>query len=208
MKHPHVHLKRPDGYGVLEKLDTFWNQSLSEVEPIAHELKRVRADRWVRFHSLPESKRYAETPEERAIILERYNTVIEYLNASCSSLYLVTSQWSDSATLKSDRGELTTLDPHAVFWKSVSVQGLAQDDYPVFLQLYVSQWEWRKGIFDTILVLVANDELANVMIINAVDKWVYHPYDGGADVILNSTEERDKLRQNYFMWLSNHPSGY
>ncbi len=193
---------------MVEDLDNFWNRELPDVLPVAHELKRVYPERWVRFHSLPDSKRYAETLVEQTLILERHNTVLNDLNVSGHSLYLVTSQWSDSATFLSDRGELTTLDPHAVFWKSVPVQGMAQDDAPVFLQLLVSEWNWLEGIFNTILTMVANDELANVMMVNVENNWVYHPYDGGADVLLASTKERDILRERYKLWLSTHPSGY
>jgi hypothetical protein len=192
----------------MKDLENFWNKELSNVWPIAHELKRVYAERWVRFHSLPESKRYAETLEERAIILERHNTVLNDLNRSDSSLYLVTSQWGDTATPEQDRDELNTLDPGAVFWKSLPLHELTNDDDQVFLHLSVSLWQWRKGVFDAILTLVADNRLANLMIIYVADKWVYHPYDGGADVILMSTEERDKLKEKYFRWLSNHPSGY
>jgi hypothetical protein len=193
---------------VLEALDNFWHQHFPETWPIAYELKRVYPDRWVRFHSLPKSKRYAETPEEQAIILERHNTVIDNLNISRSNLYLITSQWGDSATPDNDRDELNILDPNAIGWKSLPLHELRKDDYQVFLHLSVSKWEWLTGIFDSILPLVADDKIANVMIVNVVEQWVYHPYDGGADVILKSTIERDKVKQKYFAWLSSHPLGY
>jgi hypothetical protein len=134
--------------------------------------------------------------------------VLDDLNISGSSLYLVTSQWGDTATPEQDRDELNTLDLNAVFWKSLPLHELTNDDDQVYLHLSVSLWQWCKGVFDAILTLVADNKLANLMIINVADKWVYHPYDGGADVILTSTKERDKLKQKYFMWLSNHPSGY
>ncbi|MEU8403165.1 hypothetical protein AB0C28_49000 [Nonomuraea sp. NPDC048892] len=36
---------------------------------------------------------------------------------------------------------------------------------------------------------------------------LYHPYDGGADVILTNTQERDTLKAAHTDWLSKHPSG-
>ncbi|WP_443333951.1 DUF3885 domain-containing protein [Streptomyces sp. CB02056] len=36
---------------------------------------------------------------------------------------------------------------------------------------------------------------------------LYHPYDGGADVYLASTEERDRLKERHAGWLSGHPNG-
>jgi hypothetical protein len=193
---------------VLEELDNFWQEHLPDTWPIAYELKRVYPDRWVRFHSLPQSKRYADTPEEHAIILERHNTVIDDLNVSSPTLYLITSHWGDSAPPNKDRDELNTLDPNTLCWKSLPLRELKGDDYQIFLHLSVSLWKWRKGVFDAVLSLVADDKIANVMIVNVVDQWVYHPYDGGADVILKTIRERDKLKQKYFAWLSNHPLGY
>jgi hypothetical protein len=193
---------------VLKALDDFWQEQFPNTLPMADNLKELWVDRWVRFHSLPESKRYAQTPEEQAIILERHNTVIEDLNVSRSSLFLVTSQWTATSKPDVNREELNTLDPNAVLWKTLPLHELAHDDDLMFLHLFVSSWEWRKGVIDSILALVADDKLGNSMIISIVDQWLYHPYDGGADVILKSTSDRDKLKQKYFMWLSKHPLGY
>jgi hypothetical protein len=36
---------------------------------------------------------------------------------------------------------------------------------------------------------------------------IHHPYDGGADVFLATSEERDRMRDRHADWLSSHPSG-
>ncbi|WP_425587269.1 DUF3885 domain-containing protein [Streptomyces mexicanus] len=36
---------------------------------------------------------------------------------------------------------------------------------------------------------------------------IHHPYDGGADVFLAPSEERDRVRDRHADWLSRHPSG-
>jgi hypothetical protein len=46
-----------------------------------------------------------------------------------------------------------------------------------------------------------------VLITDAGLQRVYHPYDGGADVILTTNTERDQLRSRHTDWLSVHPSG-
>lgn len=38
-------------------------------------------------------------------------------------------------------------------------------------------------------------------------RWLYHPDDGGADVIAPTPEGRDALRLKYRDWLSKHPKG-
>ena len=37
---------------------------------------------------------------------------------------------------------------------------------------------------------------------------IHHPYDGGADVLLPTTAERDALIQRHTDWLSRHPNGF
>ncbi|MGW1610935.1 DUF3885 domain-containing protein [Streptomyces sp. NPDC002285] len=62
-----------------DRLSALWQQQFPKVPPIAHELRAAYSDRWVRFHSLPRSKRYPETEEEYAIVLHRYNTLLDEL---------------------------------------------------------------------------------------------------------------------------------
>lgn len=56
-----------------------WQLNWPDCPPVGHELKRFYASRWVRFHSLPESKRYADTPAEYDSLLHRHNTVLSAL---------------------------------------------------------------------------------------------------------------------------------
>jgi hypothetical protein len=195
----------------LETLNTYWNQAYPDSWPLAHEFKQVYPERWVRFHSLPDSKRYAQRQQETSILLERHNSVLEDLNLSQPNpLWLLTSEWScgTSLILKRSQDSLLELDPSAVFWKSRRVLNNSEDDDAVYQHLFVSLWTWHKHLFDPLLKLVANDFLANVMIVSMSGKWLYHPYDGGADVILSSASERDILRDKYSSWLSKHPLGY
>jgi hypothetical protein len=38
-------------------------------------------------------------------------------------------------------------------------------------------------------------------------RWLFAPYDGGMDVVLPTTAERDHLRSAHSDWLSTHPAG-
>ncbi len=46
------------------------------------------------------------------------------------------------------------------------------------------------------------------VLVGVESKFVFHPYDGGADVILPSTEGRDTLRDAHASWLSKRSDGY
>ncbi|MCJ0874668.1 hypothetical protein [Streptomyces sp. AP-93] len=62
-----------------ERLTRLWHAHGPAGPMLPWELKTVYGDRWVRFHSLPESKRYAEDEAEYAVLLNRYNTVLDDL---------------------------------------------------------------------------------------------------------------------------------
>ncbi|MFC7384137.1 DUF3885 domain-containing protein [Sphaerisporangium rhizosphaerae] len=61
------------------ELSERWQANWLDCPPVGHELKRFHGSRWVRFHSLPESKRYADTPAEYEILPRRHNTVLSEL---------------------------------------------------------------------------------------------------------------------------------
>ncbi|WP_019072833.1 DUF3885 domain-containing protein [Streptomyces hokutonensis] len=61
--------------GDRDRLSALWRRQFPKGPPVAHELRAAYSDRWVRFHSLPGSKRYPETGDEYAVVLHRCNTV-------------------------------------------------------------------------------------------------------------------------------------
>jgi hypothetical protein len=56
--------------GVQTALTELWRQHWPDCPPVGHKLREPYRDLWVRFHSLPESKRYAEDESEYAVVLE------------------------------------------------------------------------------------------------------------------------------------------
>jgi len=66
---------------------------------------------------------------------------------------------------------------------------------------------WESHAFDDLLMLIADNIVANVLFVNEGRASVYAPYDGGADIIASSPSERDNMRQTYASWLSKEPTG-
>ena len=54
-----------------EEFNTFWTKTYPDTIPISHFFKHDYSNRWFRIHSLPYSKRYAESAEEWNILLIR-----------------------------------------------------------------------------------------------------------------------------------------
>jgi hypothetical protein len=84
------------------------------------------------------------------------------------------------------------------------------DEYSVFeipMTLYVSAASLEPSTLNPFLRAVADDEIGYAIIAPLDLRWLYHPYDGGADVIAPSVHERDALKNRHADWLSAHPAG-
>ena len=57
----------------------WWCEIHGEVAPIGFALRSIYKDRWIRFHSLPDSKRYPGSEEEMQEVVHRATTVANTL---------------------------------------------------------------------------------------------------------------------------------
>jgi len=185
-----------------------WQDWFPNCEPVAHQLRQAFEDRWVRFHSLPDSKRYPENEAEYAMVLERHNRILGELAQDDEIVALLTTGYSQTAAPIRLEAELLELDPRAVPWRTVAMH--EQDSNfgePTFWHVFVSQQRWRPGLLNGLVRMIADDKLANIMIVAIDCRWLVHPYDGGMDVILDSSAARDRLKARYSQWLSARADG-
>jgi hypothetical protein len=189
------------------ELSDVWQRHLGDAEPVGHLLRDRFVDRWVRFHSLPESKRYPETEEEMAMVLERHNRVISRLSGEQLHVALLSTEYSNSASpIRSELANLASCEGE-VAWRSVSMHKLSEAwEEPTYWHVFASAVQWGNGVLDSVLRLVADHKVANVLLLSP-HGWLYHPYDGGADVILPNQDERRVLASEFSAWLSSHPLG-
>jgi hypothetical protein len=183
----------------LESLTATWSTRWGGA-PIANEFPHRHAERWVRFHSLPQSKRYAETEDEYGIILTRHHRVLAELGAD-DGLYVIAGYFEDA------QGRISAARAHhgAVPWMTIQ-----PDERTYFVDpmtLYVSVTSLERSALDPFLRAVADAEIAYAIIAPPDLRWLYHPYDGGADVIAPTAHDRDVLKDRHADWLSVHPSG-
>ncbi len=94
-----------------ENFDIVWAR-ITDLPPVAHQLKFDLADRWVRIHSLPGAKRYADTADEREQILMRASAVLTYLSGESPEVVLVTGLWGP-ATAEFKLAEVLVMLPTA-----------------------------------------------------------------------------------------------
>ncbi|MFD7442233.1 hypothetical protein [Streptomyces sp. NPDC059909] len=188
-------------------LATLWRERRPSGPPIAHTFRGTHADGWVRFHSLPGSKRYPESEDEYAIVLDRYNTILDELFAGMD-VFVVTMDWSNTPTgpagYPTPRQEL---HPDSVHWWTEAELDDPDPEFHTHTRLYADRRPWRHGCIDDLLRAVADEAVVEVFITDTELHRIHHPYDGGADVILTTPAERDRIRNRHSSWLSTHPSG-
>ncbi|MFG2964058.1 hypothetical protein ACGFZS_12350 [Streptomyces sp. NPDC048288] len=161
----------------------------------------------MRFHSLPGSKRYPESEDEYAIVLNRYNTILDELFAG-TDVFVVTMDWSSTPTGPAGHSNLRqALHPDGIRWWIEPDHDDPDPESRIHTRLYVDRRPWERGCADELLRAVADDALAEVFFTDTELRRIHHPYDGGADIILASPGERDRVRDRHADWLSGHPAG-
>ncbi|MDX3093999.1 hypothetical protein PV417_05330 [Streptomyces sp. ME19-03-3] len=189
------------------RMTALWRRREPAGPVLPWELKSVYYDRWVRFHSLPGSKRLAEDEAEYAVVLDRYNTVLDAL-FSGGDVYVVTIDWADPSEPTQWSAHRADLHPEGTLWTTLDDTDDPDPDFHTRWYFYADRRRWQRGCLDPLLRAVADDTLPGAFVADTELARIHHPYDGGADVVLATPEERDRFRGRYSTWLSAHPSGY
>ncbi|MDE1995999.1 MAG: hypothetical protein KGI75_26110 [Rhizobiaceae bacterium] len=172
-----------------------WSSFHANRKPLGWMLRSDMSLGWVRFHSLPNSKRYAENETEEGIILSRAYSLANAtlgMNASC---------WQ----IECRKEEL-----NPPYW-DLAVSGTAAttfvDDDETQWCAHVLETIWRQGTLDSILLAIADDGTGPTMWMDRKTGRIFAPYDGGFDLLVSSPEEVNQLRMSFGDWLSDHPEG-
>jgi len=166
-------------------------------------------DRWFRIHSLPGSKRYPEEPAEYDELLYRHNTIASEVLGCGSKCWLVVATYTDdvNAVEAPDLAELSEIKLEQAYAFEEPPDPLVEVDFPVNIVCWVAQLRWQPNRFDELVRLVADCKAPKLLFVDKSISRVYAPYDGGADLILETSQQRDALRAKYTEWLSEHPAG-
>jgi hypothetical protein len=105
-------------------LTALWVGAWGDCRPVSYKLRSCLLDRWVRFHSLPGSKRYAGSEEEYAELIRRHLVVLAELLShegadQARELVVVTASWSDAPRPAPRAAEVAGALPAAAYWTSV-----------------------------------------------------------------------------------------
>lgn len=181
-----------------------WRTAFPGIPLVAHQLRDSLADRWLRIHSLPDSQRYPSSDGDYRELLRRQNTILnETLRDGKSTLFVTEPSADELATLAA------ICDSPLSVREYLPIGDLAPEEYGVGAtwDLHAIEFTNAPGALDFWLRSVADGNQVNAIIVNADYSRICHPYDGGMDLILASTEERDQFGNLHSDWLSQHPSG-
>lgn len=189
-----------------QEFNKYWDKNYPEANPIGHELKSVYPNRWLRIHSLPKSKRYAESEDEYRIILNRQNKLISGLVGENAEIIIVAGQYEMELT-----DEISTeLSDHGKFEKcrTIELHKIYPEEYEedFFYDVYFRKDIWQSNSKNGILTSIADDDF-RAMFISAQENCIIAPYDGGMDLIVSSQEKRNELKSKYKDWLSEREDG-
>jgi hypothetical protein len=187
----------------------FWQQHFLNCPPISYLFKHRLTDRWFRFHSLPESKRYAEDEADIVKLLDRQNTVLlDVIGTGMCTLVL--GNYSSSPFFEKEYPITNKFEFHEFLKlpkQDFDPDELELGEESICLSLFCATHNLKVSSLDEILLCVAEWKIVNFFVINCDRERIFAPYDGGVDVILKNAKERDEFNEKYKSWLSSHPQG-
>jgi hypothetical protein len=191
----------------------YWQGQYPDCPPVSYLFKWRLADRWFRVHSLPESKRYADTTAEEGVLLARQNTVLLDVIGEGEDCVIVVGDYTESPgelINGSSCPVLVNYIAHAL--PSISKQEfdpepLDEGETPVYLRLAYGVHTLQRGSLDEVLLCVADERVINFFVVSMERHRLFAPYDGGVDVVLRDAVERGEFKSRYAKWLSTRPDG-
>ncbi len=174
---------------------------------VGHVLRHGLSKRWLRVHSLPESKRYAETDAEYVELLRRHNEVALDLLGQDETAFLYLHHWGTAADFSAAYSRFpwaTALESYETTTAVRSRPDLAPAEDPCIAGFSI---RWSPHAWDGMLRDVADDRVPSVVLVNPKTGEAYAPYDGGADLFLAHSGRIATLATRWSAWLSKRPDG-
>ncbi|ERP95079.1 hypothetical protein Q674_06450 [Acinetobacter sp. COS3] len=188
-----------------------WDQFYPNKLPISHYLVQYFQQSWFRIHSLPESKRYADTPAEYELLLNRHNQIITDCFRENTSIFIVSGHYfSRSRNNKAyDPAFILAYKFHLeqeINLTRANPEYYDGEDKDHYFRPCSVKVTWQANEHNDLLKKIADDELRAFMI-SFDQNIIVAPYDGGIDFIIFDDAKRQALRDKYRDWLSPREDG-
>jgi len=187
----------------MSQFENLWRENYGAIPPLGYRLRESFPNRWIRFHSLPNSKRYADTHEERTIILNRANEL------ACEILNIDEPFWL-AASRMDENPEMVNygFPPFTVNSRQLpKVYGWMDPEDQISFSTYSKQTSWQIGEFDDVFSKIAEEEDYGVIFATLDLSSIFIPYDGGFDIIISNPKRVAELNKKYSNYLSTREDG-
>lgn len=196
----------PESSDRARRLTARWSELWPDSEPAGHLFKWQYPERWIRFHTLPEGKRYADTPAEYEVILGRHLTALGELVApdEVSELLLIAEEWGRYG-YAGGWTQNTTVEWWP--WRTYTDPEEDEDGLPPNTTYF---WVGGVATMDELASLLrgAADDQAEFIVAPQTLDWIYVPYDGGADVLHTDLSRRDAFESAHADWRESCVDGF
>ena len=193
-----------------EEFQTLWTLNYPDTVTISYLFKHDYSDRWLRIHSLPESKRYAEDENEWRTLLSRQNEIITDLFGLDTSILIVTGEynWGDNRQIHITEEEEIYQSFSFIRLDNIELNKIDAEQYdePDIYRPAFAQTIWKTNYHDKLLREIANDN-TRAFFISFDKNVIVAPYDGGVDFVLKDSLTRDNYKNKYRHWLSEREDG-
>lgn len=191
-----------------DELQKFWRTNFPNCPPVSYLFKSELNKLWFRIHSLPDSKRYPENVEETREILRRQNILFNDVIGENEECFIIQGIFNANPLEKfidqfQTLGNLLKEElkpiPRHNFEKDVEANE--------FFRVGIGKQKIKFNDLREVFIAVAVWNAAYFFVLNPRLKRIFAPYDGGVDIILESSAKRDELKEKYKDWLSSRSDG-
>ena len=180
---------------------SWWQSEIGGIAPVGHALRPKFKDNWARFHSLPESKRYAEDESEYVELLQRHQAVGDEIFSAGETIYIFRSH----AYEKKLRGKQKHQIVGRLLRESVTRlpvnPGLIEENDDDHYCVRALVTKWKPDFFSSLIYQIADFKESGVTIVSPATKAIFCPYDGGMDIFTYS-QKHTALEAKFSTWLS------
>ncbi|MCB9229216.1 MAG: hypothetical protein H6618_06355 [Deltaproteobacteria bacterium] len=180
-----------------------WSTYYQNTLPVGFMLREEYGARWLRVHSLPNSKRYPEGKEDEIEVCKRsLESAKDVLGASNITVYFSIYDESKDAAISGSEW-LKSLDFKSIEYKDVS----EDDEDPYYLITFGAKFDWDEELFQQIILDVAKENISYISFYSKETKGVFSPYDGGADLFYLEPSKREQAQVKFKKWISPREDG-
>lgn len=192
---------------LINNFDYKWNMLFPNKVPIPYLFKHYFPKNWIRLHSLPKSKRYADYALEIDLLIRRQNQVINDCFHESTTIFIVSGSSFIGDSSIANYNQITKLPYNFISGSCINLHEIDPEHFDdgenndLYFTPMFTEVVWEQNLHNDLLLKIANDE-TRAFLISFEKKIIVAPYDGGLDIIIDDFTFKNQLKQKYHAMLS------